>query len=203
MSAAVIKMSIKWAALNPRDRRALTLLAGAAALILLVAFVVFPAWDAVEESARTIPIREKMLRKYRTLAAAAPQREQGYGALKDRLAEAEKGLLDSRTGPLAQAEVQQQLRDLAGAAGIQLPTTSFLPLRKISAEYAAVPVTAQFQGRLDQLVALLNAAHSAPKILAVDQLRVQPLGDPVKKLLNVSLVVSGVTVAEVVSELRP
>ena len=137
--------------MSERDRRALILLFEAVALILAVRFVVYPLLDATEDFSGAIPVREKILRKHRALAAAAPLRENNYGGAKNLLAEAEKGLLSSETGPLAVAEVQQQVRDLATATGIQIRSIGFMPLKKSGPDYALAPVSLQFTSRVDQL----------------------------------------------------
>lgn len=180
--------------LGERDRRALQLLAAAASLILLVRFVVYPMLDAAEDFSGSIPVREKTLRKHRALAEATPARESGFGALKARREQAEAGLLKSQTAPLAAAEVQQQVREMATAAGIQVRSVDFLPLRKMDAAYVAVPVSAQFSAPVEQLVSLLNALQIAQATLAVEQLRVSAVNN---KQVNVYLVVSGAATAEI------
>jgi Tfp pilus assembly protein PilO len=192
-------MTALLANLSDRDRRALTLLAIAASAILLVRFVVFPALEAAGDPASSVAVREKTLRKYRALAAAAPARENDYGALKIALGEAEKGLLQSRTTPLAVAEVQQQVRELAAAAQVQLHAVEFLPLKKTGA-YTLAPVSVRFSARPDQLVALLMALETAPKILTLEQLRVnaanQQTPEGLKKMVTVYMQISGVAATE-------
>ena len=190
------QLSLKLRALSERDRRALAVLAVAASLFLLARLVAFPLWDAAASSASAIPVREKALRKYRALADATAARESNFGAIKARLEEAESGLLKNRTGPLAAAEVQQQVRELAAQAGIPVRSGDFLPLRKLDAEYAAVPVSASFVASMDQLVGLLNALRGEQKTLALEQLRIGAANQADKKQVNVYLVVSGVTTAE-------
>ncbi len=190
-----------WSSLSERDRRALSLAAAAAAVFLLVRLVVFPVWDALSASEGAIPVREKMFRKYRSLAEATPARENDFHALQARLAAAEGGLLSSHTAPLAAAEVQQQVRDLAGSLDIQIRSMDFLPQKKLGSPqetlYASVPISAQFTARVDQLAALLGALDRGPKMLAVDQLRISAANEPGKKHVNVYLVVAGVAGAEV------
>ncbi len=183
-------------ALSERDRRALNILVAAACLFLLARFVAFPLWDALAASEGAIPVREKTLRKYRALAEAVPARENDFVTLKAGLEQAETGLLKNQTGPLAAAEIQQLVRDMAAAAGIQVRSGDFLPLRKLDTWYAVVPVSAQFTASMDQLVNLLNALRAAQKTLAVEQIRISAANEGPKKLVNVYLVVAGVVRAE-------
>ena len=98
-----------------------------------------------------------------------------------RLAETEKGLMASRTAPLAAAEVQQALRDLATAAGIQLRLVDFLPVRKLNSNYAVASVSTQFTARLEQVLAVLNDIQNQPRTLSVEQLRITSMADLSKK----------------------
>ena len=182
-------------ALSERDRRALNTLVVAACLFLLARFVAFPLWDATSGGSVAIPVREKTLRKYRALAEATAGRENDFSTIKERLAEAEAGLLTGRTVPLAGAEAQQLLREMAAGVGIQVRSVDFLPPRKLGTEYTAVPLSAQFTASFDQLVGLLNNLHGAQKTLVVEQLRISTANDPTKKV-NVYVVLSGVGAAE-------
>ena len=185
--------------ISERDRRALSILVVAAGLILLVVYVGFPLWDAEADSGNVIALREKTLRKYRALVQAAPQEESGLQSMKARLQEAEAGLLAGRTGALAAAEVQQKVRDLAAAQGIQVRSVDFMPLRKLGTDYAAVPVSASFVAGMDQVAALLNALHGSPKTLVLEQVNVSAANDPslARKQVNAYLVVYGVGGADV------
>lgn len=196
-------LKMKWAQLNERDRRALSILAPAVALILVVYFGVFPLMDAMDESGRTIPAREKTLRKYRALTAAAPARENDMKSFDARLASAETGLLASRTAPLAGAEVQQALRDQAAAAGIQIRSVDFLPVRKLNADYAVAAVSTQFTARMEQVLMLLSGIYGQPRTLSVEQLRITSMQDLSKKQVTVSLVISGVAPAEIAAPAAP
>jgi Type II secretion system (T2SS), protein M subtype b len=190
-------LALKWAQMNQRDRRAVILLAPVVAVILLVRFLVFPVMDVMDDASRSIPVREKVLRKYRALSAAVPSRENDASSFDTRLAEAEKGLLASRTAPLAAAEVQQQFRDLASAADIQLRAVDFLPARKLTADYATASVSTQFTARMEQVMALLNGIQNHPRTLTVEQLRITSLPDLTKKQVIVTMVVSGAASAEI------
>jgi len=193
----------KWEQMNERDRRALGFLIPVALLILVVRFGVFPLMDSLEDGARAIPVREKTLRKYRALAAATPARENDVKSFDARLAEAEKGLLASRTAPLAAAEVQQVVRELTTTAGLQPRSVDFLPARKLGSDYATTSVSLQFTGGMDQVMALLNGIQNHPKSLSVEQLRITSMTDLSKKQVVVSLVVAGAAPAEIMAPAAP
>ena len=196
-------LALKWAQMNERDRRALGFLVPVVLLIIVVRFGVFPLMDSLEDGSRAIPVREKTLRKYRALAAAAPARENDARSFDARLADAEKGLLASRTAPLAAAEVQQLVRELTTTAGLQPRSVDFLPARKLSPDYATTSVSMQFTAGMEQVMALLNGIQSHPKSLNVEQLRITSMSDLRKKQVIVSLVVAGAAPAEIVAPAAP
>ena len=192
--------------LSPRDRRALLLLVPAAGLILLLNFVILPFADSAGAPPSAAG-REKILRKYQAIAAAGPSHEATAGTLAATLAEAEKGLLAGATPALQGAEVQQMVRDLAGAQGISLRAVDFTPPKSIGQDYAQVGVSTAFIAGVDQLAAFLNALGTAPKILSVDRLRLTAAnvaatpGVPAKKQVAVNIAISGV--ARATPEVRP
>jgi type II secretory pathway component PulM len=187
--------------MSARDRRALAFLIPAVALIVALNYVVLPLWDSATEASRTLESRQKTLRKYRLAARAVPEHESSATSLATALEDSEKGLLSGATPALQGAEVQQMVRDLANAAGIQLRSVSFTPPKNFSDDYALVGVSTQFAAPIDQVMVLLNALQSSPRILGVDQIRISaanvpPAGKDVgKKQVLVSIVVSGVAKA--------
>ena len=184
--------------LSPRDRRAVTLLVPAVAAILLVRFAILPAVDAAGDSARSIEVREKTLRKYQAVAAAVPGRETSAASLSNALADAEKGLLSGAAPALQAAAVQQAVRDLANAQGIVLRSVDFVAPKEVG-EYTSIGVSTGFTAGIDQVVGFLNALQASPKILGVERLRVSAANvaatakEPAKKQVNVFVVISGVS----------
>jgi type II secretory pathway component PulM len=184
--------------LSPRDRRALMLLVPVVVVILVMRLIVFPFLDTAGDSSRSIESREKILRKYQKYVDAIPAHENSTGALANALAESERGLLAGATPALQGAELQQMVRDLAAAQGIVLKAVDFIPAKNADADYALVGVSTSFTAGVDQMVAFLNALQAAPKIVAVDRLRIQAANvaatpkEPMKKQVSVYVVISGV-----------
>lgn len=188
--------------LEAREKRALAALAGALAVFLLAQFVAFPLTEAAAKRRAALPLKEKTLQKYRNLTVLIGPRETDWRNIQARLADAERGLLDSKTGALASAELQQRLQQLADQAGIELRGSDFLPvkgLKPAEAGYAAVPVGMSFECTLDQLANLLATAAAGPKSLAIEQLSitaVPPRADRPRKMVNVRWVVRGLMTQE-------
>lgn len=186
--------------LSERDRRALMLLVPAVGLILLIRFLL-PLWDNVSDSSGQIAVLEKTLMKYRRASESVPKHETSAASLAAALADSEKGLLPGATPSLQSAELQQLVRDIATSAGITLRSVDFAQPKNLSEDYVVHGVNTQFVAGIDQVVALLNALQSAPRILAVDQIRLTAVNTPAsasaasKKQVAAYISISGVAAA--------
>ena len=181
--------------MGERDKRALIVAAAAVAVFVIFRFGIFPAWDAWQQQRVNLETQAATLAKYRAAVAASGARNAAVTALEERLREAERGLLNSRTAALAAAEMQEVVKQLTTAQSIEIRSSDFLPTRPLGAGYLEVPLGLQFQCRLDQLVSFLNAAEQSPKYLVVSKLSVQSTGTQ-EKWITVSMTVAGVMLAE-------
>jgi type II secretion system (T2SS) protein M len=181
--------------IGQKDKIALGGAGVAVVLYFVLQFVLFPAWDALQEKGSHLPDEETKLGKYRQIAQTANLRSAEATAVEAKLREAEGGLLASKTAALASAEMQQLVRQLTAAESIDLRSSDFLPAKSLSADYTVVPVGLQFQCRLDQLVALLRDIGEGPKYVAVPRLLIQAVGSK-EKVLSISLQIAGIMRAE-------
>lgn len=188
--------------LNTRDRRALAGLAIAAVAFLLFDFAILPLVDSAGGLRASLPLKEKTLRKYQGLVLLAGAREAGWQSFQTRLAEAEKGVLESRTAALALAELQERVKQLLSQQGLEPRAAVFMPVHPIqpaAAGYTAVPLSLSFECTVDQLSSFLLAARAGSKTLALEQLAIDAVpqnSERPKKLIAVRMVIRGVMVAE-------
>ncbi len=188
--------------LQTREKRALGALAGAFAVFLLAQFIVFPLTEAAGKRRAALPLKEKTVLKYHNLAALAGPRETDWRSIQARLADAERGLLDSKTAALASAELQQRIQQLAEQSGIDLRAADFLPvkpLKPVEAGYAAVPLGVSFECTLDQLANFLATAAAGPKTVAIEQLAITailPRADQPRKTVSVRLTIRATMLQE-------
>lgn len=169
--------------LSPRDRIALKLAVVALAIFLVTRFGVFPLYDELGKSPEEIGQKELMLRRYQRLVAESATQPATRSAAEERLKDLESGLLESPSVSLANAEWQRLMRELADQKGLELSSSEVLRVEGLSPEYALILGRVQLRCRLDQLVDLLVALATSPKLLAATNLRVTPLqGDPQKRL---------------------
>jgi hypothetical protein len=187
--------------LQPREQRAVGLLAIAVLLVLVLQFAVFPVMDSAEKTRAGLPLKEKRLHKYRQMVSLAGAAETDWKALEQRLAQAEKGLLDSRSAALASAELQDRVKQLLAQQGIEPRSLNFVPVRVLpppESGYSAVPLSLAFECTVDQLANMLAAFQSAGKTLAVESMSVEaaPMrGEQARKLVSVRMVIRAVMFA--------
>ena len=190
-----------WHSLSARDRRALVVLAAAAALFLLLELVMLPTVGNAGKLGASLPLKKKTLRKYRQMVAPASDQKKGLQGMQARLAEAEKGLLKNRTPALAAAELQELVKQLMTQHGMEMRNAAFRPVRvlKVTGEtYSVVPLSLSFECRLDQLTSFLLAVDGSRKVLALDQLSIRALPPHPRrpqKMVAVQMVIRGLMFA--------
>jgi hypothetical protein len=169
--------------LSPRDRVALKVAAAAVALFLVVQLGVLPLLDKMRGTPREVGEEELMLRRHQRLVAESTSQGRIRAAAEARLKDLESGLLESASPSLANAEWQRLMRDLADQKGLELGSSEVLRVEGLSSDYAMVLGRVQLRCRLDQLVDLLVALATSPKLLRATALKVSALqGDPQKRL---------------------
>jgi len=179
--------------LSRRDRIALGVGVGAAALFLLLNFGVFPLFERLDTRPEAVQQKEVELRREKRLLAEAELEKAHLSAARERLKGLEAGLLESPSPSLANAEWQRLVGQLADSKGIQLGSSEFLRIQELGAGYSLVMGRVHLRCRLDQLVDFLVALASSPKLLSVTGLTVSgSQGDP-QGTLNVQLTIGAAT----------
>jgi hypothetical protein len=179
--------------LGRRDRIALGVGVGAAALFILLNFGVFPLFEHLGASPEVVQQQEVELRRDKRLLAEAELEKTHLSTAGDRLRGIEAGLLESPSPSLANAEWQHLVGQLADSKGIQLGSSEFLRIQELGAGYSLVTGRVQLRCRLDQLVDFLVALATSPKLLSVTGLSVSALqGDP-QGTLNVQMTIGAAT----------
>jgi Tfp pilus assembly protein PilO len=180
-----------------RDKLALILASIAVAVFVTFQFAIFPVWDSVQESRANLPIEEKKLDKHRAMSLTLGLRSSEATNVEARLRQSESGLLSSKTPALASAEMQQIAMDSVAAQQLELRSMEFAPVKNLSTDYAQVPISLQFSGRIDQVASFLRDIESNSKYLTVPKLLMQLPGAGAKpKTLIVSVTIAGVMRAD-------
>ena len=179
---------------SERDRRALILLAGAAAFSLAVYF--WPQGSAVEivaPRADSIPAAERRLARLRELAATVPARQAVLAEAKKDLEAREKGLLNAETASQAQAAMLQLIRKLAREQSppVEITQTELGAIAPFGQDYGEALVTVSYICRIEQLVNLMADLSAQPELVATRDLLVRA-ADPKQKTVFVRMALSGV-----------
>ena len=181
--------------LQPRDRRALVILA-----VALAAGAAYQFWPAglasnliVSADAGSVESAETRLARLRQIAATVPGKQEVLKKVSADLAAREAGLLRADTGAQAQAQVIQIVRRLAGeeAPPIEIRSTELAALTPLGDAYGAANVSVQIECRIAQLVNFLAAIAAQPELIATQDLQVAA-GNAKEKTVRVRLTVSGV-----------
>jgi hypothetical protein len=179
--------------LEPRDRRAIGILAAAVALTLIYVFwpagtpaVVAPVGDPVANA-------EKRLAKLRESAATVGAKEEVLKKVSLDLSQREKGLIVADTAAQAQAQLIQIVRRLGAAEAppVEIRATELGAIQPLGDAYAAAIVSVQIECRIDQLINLLAGISSQPELITTSDLRVTS-SNVKEKTVGVRLTVAGV-----------
>jgi len=183
--------------LEPREKKALTALA--VALGLTVVVLIYEFWPTTSTvvvasaSPQSVQQMEQRLARVRELAAAVPGKQEILKKVGADLEVREKGLIRAETAQQAQAQVITILRGLGAseAPPIEIRATELGAITAFGDDYGAVNVSIQVECRIEQLLNFLGALAARPELIATRDLRVIAC-DPKQKTLNVRLTVAGI-----------
>jgi hypothetical protein len=103
------------------------------------------------------------------------------------------------TAQQAQTQIQQTLRKLGSASGIDVRGAEFGQIKPLGSDYGEAPVSITFDCNIEQLVNLLSSFASQHEMLGTGDIRVST-GNPKDKRVQVRLTVSGVVPKKLVPE---
>jgi len=182
--------------LTPQQRRLAWILGGGLLVLLLYLAVISPIISLEEHWTQELTRNRQILVKYQSLLQNKARVAQANKAAKTALAQAEGQFLTGANPAVAAADLQEILKNLTSAHGVNLTSTKILQSREAGA-YLEVPVQVQISGTVAQLVTILyNLEHhkkllfiseleiNAPRWMAGQQRDAQPL--------QINLVISGV-----------
>ncbi len=180
--------------LQPRERRAIALLAVSA--ILAIAYRFWPEDSGtvvVAPTSDSVALAEKRLAKLRDTAAAVPAKQDIYKKVSRDLAAREKGLIQAETVAQAQAQLIQIVRRVGGAENppVEIRSTELGTVRPLGDAYGELSISVQIECRIDQLVNILAAIPAQPELISTSDLRVTSTSAK-DKTVGVRLTISGI-----------
>jgi hypothetical protein len=185
--------------LSQRDRRALTLLAGAALLFLGYRFFT-KAPDEVIAGIDSVPLAERRLNSLRQIAAALPAKEAVLKEVEADVAAREKAVVSAGTAAQAQAKLLEVARRVGTANGIEIRGgDTSITTKTFGDAYGEVFAGVMFNCRIDQFVNFFADLSREPDLLAPSELWMNTQ-DPKTKMLSVRMIFSGVVPKKLVPE---
>lgn len=174
------------------DRRMLLILVGGLLLIGILRFGVYGGREtSVVAPADSIPLAERRLQRLREVSATVPAREAVLKQAAAELESREKGMLKADTVPQAQALLQEVIRSVGAANGIDARGMEDWRFKPMANDYGEVSVTVTFSCAIEQLVNFLAALANEPELLATNSIQITG-GNDKKKNIQVRLSLSGV-----------
>ena len=188
--------------LGTLDRRSLFILVGGLVGIAILRFGVYGDHRTVVAGpADSIPMAEKRLQRLRELAATVPGKEAVLRQAAAELESREKGMLKADTVPQAQALLQDVIRSVGAANGIDARGMEDQRFKPMANDYGEVSVTVGFSCAIEQLVNFLTALANEPELLATNSIQITG-GNDKKKNIHVRLSLSGVVPRKLIPERR-
>ena len=188
--------------LGTLDRRSLLVLLGGLVGIAILRFGVYGDHQAaVVGPTDSIPMAEKRLQRLREIAATVGSKEAMLKQATAELESREKGMLKADTVPQAQALLQEVIRSVGAANGIDARGMEDWRWKLMANDYGEVSVTVAFSCGIEQLVNFLTALANEPELLATNSIQITG-GNDKKKNIQVRLSLSGVVPRKLIPERR-
>lgn len=179
----------------PPRQRLLALILAVLLLLTVIFFgIIEPLLDLEDHWGKELQRKHQVLNQYKALTEGRDKVAQLHQALQAALAQGEGQFLTGANAAVAAADLQEILKNVTKAQGVQVVSTKILALKE-HGPYMEVPVLMQVVGTMEQLLALLYQLEFNQKLLLVTELEINASQREVKKQespqLRANLVVAG------------
>jgi len=175
--------------LKPREKR--FLLTGGIIILVIIAYQAAIWYSGIRSSMKEqIEINQATLQKQLNKISTKGEIEKKLETISTEIKELEKGLISADKPPLAAAEIQRSLKDIALSLGIDIKSEKALnPVD--TGFYLAVPVEIGFTATTARLKDMLYRIKTSPLLFTISsmKLRVMNINNPVD--VYATLVVQG------------
>jgi Tfp pilus assembly protein PilO len=176
--------------LSPRERRVIG--AGVIVAVLVGGWVglLQPRRESDRVTKELVPVREQVLGRRQQLVARKAAIAAELEATTARLEALGTRFLPAATPAVAASELQKLVKEVAAQAATEVRSERILPPVD-RGELLEIPLEITVSGDIRQLVDLLSSLDHAPKLLAVQDLRVRVVNISQPKDLLATLTLSG------------
>jgi Tfp pilus assembly protein PilO len=175
------------------SRRERMLIGGAGVIAVIVlgwVVIVQPIRDANRTAAELVPVREQVLMRRQDLVGRKAAIVAELEATNQRLESLSERFLPAGTPAVAASELQKLLKGMAAQASTDVRSERILPPVE-RGDLLEIPIEIAVSGEIRQLVELLALIDRAPKLLAVQDLKVRVVNITQPKELLATLTLSG------------
>ncbi len=176
--------------IQSRDRRALAILTAAAALFVVMQLDFFFPSTGSPFVGGSIDDAEERFLDAQVQARRKPLVEAKSQEAARTLAEFESGLLRAESAELAKAEMRQVVGNLLVAEGITMRSSRFGNVELERDHFAQVPLTVDFDCRVEQFVNWMATLSNSERLLTTRQIVLSP-ANPDTKAVRARVRVSG------------
>lgn len=176
--------------LSRRERVLITLGVLATVIVLGWRGLVEPMRDRYRVAADLVPVREQVLVRRQQLVARRASINAELQATNARIEELSAQFLPAGTPAVAASELQKIVKEMASAVATQIRSERILPPVERGG-LLEIPIEIAVSGEIRQLVDLLSRLEHAPKLLAVQDLRIRVVNVTRPKQLLATLTLSG------------
>lgn len=179
---------------RPREKRFIAAAVIAGVLFLLLDNLVLPWWERQDESAATLQLAQKTLRRQRDLLAASSHLQEQVNALGATLQAHERGLLQAPDPEQGGAELQAWLVQQATGHQLEVMRSEFLPPSALQETYLRVPLQVELRGRMTNLANFLATVLDGERVLALERLQISAAAGGDDKQVRCLIVITGLMV---------
>jgi type II secretory pathway component PulM len=182
--------------LTPQQQRLAWVGGGLLLLLLLYLVLVYPLLALESSWSEDVARKRQMLVRYQALREGKGKVTQALQALKNTVGQMEGQFLAGGNAAVASADLQEILKNVTNAHGVQMTSIKVLQARD-AGPYQEVPVQVQLSASITQLLTVIYHLEHHKKLLFIPDLEINaPRWMAAQKdqnpMLQVNLVVTGV-----------
>jgi Tfp pilus assembly protein PilO len=176
--------------LSRRERLVVGL--GLIAVVLIGGWLVIvqPLRERNRQAEELVPVREQLLARRQELINRRAAISADLAAMNTRLKALDARFLPAGTPAVAASELQKLVKELAARASTEVRSERILPPVE-RGELLEIPIEITVSGEIRQLVDLLARLDGAPKLLAIQDVRVRVVNISQPRDLLATLTLSG------------
>jgi Tfp pilus assembly protein PilO len=176
--------------LSRRERMLISAAGSIAVIVLGWVVVVQPIREGNRTASELVPVREQVLTRRQDLVGRKAAIVAELEATNQRLESLSERFLPAGTPAVAASELQKLLKGMAAQASTDVRSERILPPVE-RGDLLEIPIEIAVSGEIRQLVDLLALIDRAPKLLAVQDLKVRVVNITQPKELLATLTLSG------------